>query len=449
MAGDGFKTGPRRFEAVQWITAVAVSALIGAAATLVVTPMIQKQTPASSGTSAGVSSPAVPSTMSSNVNVNVSDAITQVVKLAEPNVVAIVNYTTSQNYFSQQSQTQPSDIGSGVYFYRDSNNAYIVTNNHVVQGGSKVDIVLSSHKQVQAQVVGTDPYTDLAVLKVPLSTFKGVNPLPFANVKSVQVGEPVIAIGTPMGLDFADTVTSGIISGEQRLMPVAEPNSQQTLDYQSVMQTDAAINPGNSGGPLLNVQGQIVGINSSKIVAQNFEGMGFAIPADEVQKIASEMIKSGHAVHPALGIAGIDLNTVPQGYLNVPVDYGVYVETVSSAAAKSAGLKSGDVIIAVNGTTVQTLADLRTALFKVQPGDKVNLTVYDKSQKKTLKVTVGQANSPNTTDTTASGSVSGNSPQNPFGSGGGGNGFGGYGGGLNGGSGSYSYPSAGVPSSND
>lgn len=438
MAGDDFKMGSRRLASAQWITAVVVSAFIGAAATLVVTPMMKGTTQSAPGMGASASSQTVPSPLSSSVNVNVSDAITQVVKTAEPDVVAIVNYTTSQNYFNQQAQTQPSDIGSGVYFYSDAHNAYLVTNNHVVQGGTKVDIVFSSHKQVQAQVVGTDPYTDLAVLKVPVATFKGISPLRFANVKSVQVGEPVVAIGTPMGLDFADTVTAGIISGEQRLMPVEEPNSQQTLDYQSVMQTDAAINPGNSGGPLLNVQAQIVGINSSKIAMQNFEGMGFAIPADEVQKIASEIIKTGHAVHPALGIAGIDLNTVPQGYLNVPVDYGVYVEKVTSTHAKSAGLKSGDVIIGVNGKTIQTLADLRTALFKTQPGKQVSLTVYAGNQKKTLKVTVGQANSPNTTDTGQSGIGSGGSAPNPFGQGGG------FGGG-----GSYGYPSGGQPSTSD
>lgn len=425
MARDEFERVPkRRTETMRWMSAVVVSAFVGAAATLVITPMVQKSSVGTAPPSASAPSQSAASQMSSSVNVNVNDGITQVVKQAEPDVVAIVNYTTSSDYFSQQSQTQASDIGSGVYFYKDANSAYIVTNNHVVQGGSKVDIVLKSKKQVQATVVGTDPYTDLAVLKVPLKTFSGVQPLQFANVKNLQVGEPVVAIGTPMGLDFADTVTSGIISGEQRMMPVEEPSSQQTLDYQSVIQTDAAINPGNSGGPLLNIKGQVVGINSSKIVAQNFEGMGFAIPADEVQQIASEIIKNGHAVHPAIGIAGIDLSSVPQGYINAPVNYGVYVESVTSSDAKSAGLKQGDVIISVNGTTVQTLADLRTALFKIQPGQTVSLVVYDGSTKKTLKVKVGQENSPNTTASGQSGNSgssagSGGSGSIPFGYGGG------------------------------
>lgn len=405
---------------VKWVATIVVSALVGAGATLAVTPIMRNVNSPSTVTPSLAQSTNSSKPMS--VNVNVSSDISQVFKKVEPDVVAVVNYTTTSGLFTQQSQTQESDIGSGVYFHSNGNNAYIVTNNHVVQGGSKVEIVLSSNKQVPATVVGTDPYTDLAVLKVPLSTFPKIQPAQFANSNDLQVGEPAIAIGTPMGLDFADTVTSGIVSGNQRMMPVEEPDSQDTLDYQPVIQTDAAINPGNSGGPLLNATGQVIGINSSKIVAQNFEGMGFAIPSNEVLNVADQIMETGHAVHPALGIEGIDLSTYPPQYIpsSIPVNYGVYIQKVDSAAAKKAGLKTGDVIIAINGKTIQSIADLRTALFAMKPGQSVKVTVFRGQTKKTLTVPLGSENSPNTTDTgnsSATNQSSGSNDLTPFGSG--------------------------------
>lgn len=401
---NAFSTSPKTWK---WVATVAISALVGAGTTLAITPVMRNISSPLSTSSASTLDTTSSTPVSSSVNVNVNDDITQVVKQVEPDVVAVVNYTTSSDYFSQQSQTQASDIGSGVYFGKDSKSAYIVTNNHVVQGGSKVNIVLQSNKQIQAQVVGTDPYTDLAVLKVPLSTFGNTQPAQFANSDDIQVGEPAIAIGTPMGLDFADTVTSGIVSGDQRMMPVEEPTSQTTLDYQSVIQTDAAINPGNSGGPLLNASGQIIGINSSKIVEQDFEGMGFAIPSNEVQNIADQILKTGHAVHPALGIAGIDVSQIPQGYLSgLPVNYGVYIQSVTSKDAKNAGLKTGDVIISVDGKTIQSIADLRTELFTLTPGQTVKLVVYEGAKKKTLSVKVGSENTVNTTASGTSGQSS-------------------------------------------
>ncbi|EPZ52865.1 MULTISPECIES: S1C family serine protease [Alicyclobacillus] len=402
-------------ETWKWAATVVLSALIGAGATLAVTPLVAEHN-GGVNTTGGSATTTTP--VAQSVNVNVNSDITKVVKQVEPDVVAVVNYTTTSDFFNQQSQTQESDIGSGVYFYKNGNNAYIVTNNHVVEGGTKVDIVLQSNKRVQATVVGTDPYTDLAVLKVPVSNFQSVQPIQFANSDNIQVGEPAIAIGTPMGLDFADTVTSGIVSGSQRTMPVEEPTSEQTLDYQSVIQTDAAINPGNSGGPLLNASGQMIGINSSKIVEQDFEGMGFAIPSNEVRQITSEIIQTGHAVHPSIGIEGYDMSEIPEGYANVPVNYGVYVSSVTSANAKNAGLKAGDVIIAINGTEVQGIADLRTALFKLQPGQTVKVTVYRGDTKKTLDVKVGQQQSINDTGNSSdSSSGQGGGVPNSYGSG--------------------------------
>lgn len=391
----------------RWIAVVVVSALVGSGSTAALLPALTHSNviPALS-TVSNASSNNTPVT-SSVTNVSVNDGIVQAVKKVKPAVMGVVNYTAQSNYFSQQTQLQPTGVGTGVLFYKDSNYGYFVTNNHVVDGAAKVAVVLASGQHVNATVVGTDPFTDLAVLKVPVKYVTNITPVQFANSSDIQVGEPAIAIGTPMGLDFADSVTAGIVSAKARTMPVENPqNTNQVLDYQTVIQTDASINPGNSGGPLLNINGQVMGINSSKIVAQGFQGMGFAIPANEVQTIVGEIMKTGHAVHPALGIAGYTLTSLPQQYWpNVPVNYGVWVQSVTSAEAKAAGLKAGDVIVAINNHTVQGMSDLRTYLLQQQPGQTVTLKVYRGSKQLTLHVKLGVLNL-STASTSSSGSSS-------------------------------------------
>ncbi|WP_067933761.1 trypsin-like peptidase domain-containing protein [Alicyclobacillus kakegawensis] len=383
----------------KWVAVCVVSAIVGSGSTMAALPWATRHLQASStasNTPASSTSSRAPAVTSTNVDVNVTSGITQLVKKAAPAVAAVVNYTSSQNFFTQQTQDQESDIGTGVLIEKNGDTAYLVTNNHVVEGGSKVSLVLESGKHVSAEVVGTDPYTDLAVLKTSATNFSGVEPLPLANSDSIEVGEPVVAIGTPMGLDFTDSVTSGIVSAKSREMPVEEPESQQTLDYQSVIQTDAAINPGNSGGPLLNIEGQVIGITSSKIAEEGVEGIGFAIPANLVKMVASEIIQSGHATHPALGIEAYPVDEVPPSYLQgVPTNTGVYVLKVTSTATKDAGLKAGDVIVRINSTNVQDTADLRTALFETKPGDKVQVTVYRGQKRLTLTIPVQKMSTPN------------------------------------------------------
>lgn len=332
------------------------------------------------------------------INVTATNGVTQAVLKVEPDVVGIENYQQVSNYFSQQSRLEATGIGTGVMVYKDKSWAYLVTNNHVVQDAAKVDIVQKTGKHSNATVVGTDPYTDLAVIKVPVAAFKGIDPVNFANSDTIQPGEPAIAIGTPMGLDFADTVTSGIVSAKSRIMPVMDEASQQTLDYQTVIQTDAAINPGNSGGPLININGDVIGINSSKIVAPNFEGMGFAIPANEVKQVAKQLMTTGHAIHPALGVEAYSLSSIPQQmWPDVPVDYGVWVKAVTSENAKSAGLQATDVIVAFNGNTIKTMADLRTYLFQTKPGDVATLKVYRNNRLEHIKVKIGSMDTKLTT----------------------------------------------------
>lgn len=374
----------------RWVGVIALSAIVGSGATLAMVPVLHRQgaIPAVAHADTGAATP-----ISSIVNVAVGDGVTQAVKQVEPAVMGIVNYAQVSDFFNQSSKLEPNSVGTGVLIYKDSKYGYAVTNNHVVDSAAKVEVVLETGKHIHADVVGTDPYTDLAVLKIPLDAVKSITPATFANSDDIEAGEPAIAIGTPMGLDFADSVTAGIVSAKQRIMPVEDVQTQthQTLDYQAVIQTDAAINPGNSGGPLLNIQGQVIGINSSKIVAQNFEGMGFAIPSNEVKAISNQIMKSGHADHPALGITGQSLSALPeQWWPNVPVDYGVWIQTVTSADVKQAGLQPQDVIVSIDGKNIKNMADLRTYLFQKQPGNIVTLTVYRESQKMDMKMKLGQ-----------------------------------------------------------
>ena len=372
---------------LRWFAVVAVSAIVGSGATVALMPVFNNSANSSPTSFATVNNTPVSSTVS---NVTVNDGIVSAVKKVKPAVMGVVNYSTVSNYFSQQSQLQATGVGTGVLFYKDSQYGYLVTNNHVVDGAAKVAVVQSSGKHINATVVGTDPFTDLAVLKIPVADVQNITPAQFANSNNIQAGEPAIAIGTPMGLDFADSVTAGIVSASSRIMPVQDPQTQQTLDYEAVIQTDASINPGNSGGPLLNINGDVIGINSSKIVAQGFQGMGFAIPSNEVQNIAEQIMKTGHAVHPALGIAGYSLSTLPQQWWpNVPVDYGVWVKDVTSSNTKAAGLKPQDVIVGIDNHVVHGMSDLRTYLFQKNPGQSVTLTVYRGSQKLTFTVKLG------------------------------------------------------------
>jgi serine protease Do len=414
----------------RWLAVVMVSAVTASGATFLMVPVLVNHgllpLPAMSfaGTSPLSSSdtqssfvqvPAPPSAPV-NVSVNVNDGVTSAVKVVEPAVMGVVNYSQVSNFFSQQTKLEATGVGTGVLFYKDSQNGYVVTNNHVVQGAVKVDVVFGGGKHVLAMVVGTDPYTDLAVLKVPERDVRNIKAVAFANSDSLQTGEPAIAIGTPMGLDFADSVTAGIVSATKRIMPVEDPNTQQTLDYQAVIQTDAAINPGNSGGPLVNIKGQVIGINSSKIVAPNFEGMGFAIPSNEVQAIADQIMKRGHAVHPALGIEGYSLAALPQQWWpDVPVDYGVWVKSVTSSGTKASGLQDQDVIVSFNGHEVKTMADLRTYLFQTSPGEIAKLRVYRGSKLLNLSVKIGSMDTELTTASTGPNQLdSGGDPLDPF-----------------------------------
>lgn len=284
--------------------------------------------------------------------------------------------------------------GSGVIFQKSGNYAYIVTNNHVVEGASKLEISLYNGQKTTASVVGTDALTDLAVLKIDSKYV--TDTAQFGDSSTLRPGDPVYAIGNPLGLDLSRTVTEGIVSAINRSISVSTSAGEWQTN---VIQTDAAINPGNSGGALITPQGLVVGINSLKISETGVEGIGFAIPSDDLIPIVNQLIKNGKVERPYLGVGLADLSEVPQMYWqNLPnnVNQGVMVTSVDpqSVAAKG-GFQTKDVIVSMNGTQITSSVDLRKYLYtKVNVGDNVNFGVYRNGKLITLhvKITTEKAN---------------------------------------------------------
>lgn len=308
-----------------------------------------------------------------------SNSIADTVEKISKAIVGIVNYQQQQNNFygnSNSSQSVESGSGSGVIFQKNKDTAFIVTNNHVVEGASKLEISLFDGEKTTAEVVGTDALTDLAVLKIDAKYVTAT--ADFGDSSTLRPGDQVYAIGNPLGLDLSRTVTQGIVSATNRSISVS--TSAGNWDT-NVIQTDAAINPGNSGGALINPEGQVIGINSLKISESGVEGLGFAIPSNDLIPIVNQLIKNGKIERPYLGVGLADLDQVPQMYWqNLPdnVKKGVIVMNIdpNSAAAK-AGFQPKDIIVSMNGTAIGNSSDLRKYLYsKVQTGESIKFEVY-------------------------------------------------------------------------
>ena len=316
---------------------------------------------------------AQPSTSSTS---SIADTVEKVSKA----IVGIVNYQQQQNndFFGNpnSSQSVESGSGSGVIFQKNNGTAYIVTNNHVVEGATKLEISLYNGEKTTAEIVGTDALTDLAVLKID-SKFVNAT-ADFGDSSTLRPGDQVYAIGNPLGLDLSRTVTQGIVSATNRSISVS--TSAGNWDT-NVIQTDAAINPGNSGGALINPQGQVIGINSLKISESGVEGLGFAIPSNDLIPIVNKLIKSGKVDRPYLGVGLADLEQAPQVYYqNLPnnVTKGVLVMTIDpNSAASRAGFQPKDLIVSMNGTAIANSSELRKYLYsKVSSGDEIKFEVY-------------------------------------------------------------------------
>jgi serine protease Do len=320
-----------------------------------------------------------------------SGSIADIIETSSKSIVGITNIQSQSNPFSQSQGNVESGSGSGVIFKKEGQYAFIVTNNHVIEGASKVEVSLYNGEKVDAEVVGADALTDLAVVKIDAA--KAADVIEFGDSSVLRAGDQVLAIGNPLGLDLSRTVTQGIVSAVDRSISV--PTSEGEWEM-NVIQTDAAINPGNSGGALINTDGKVIGINSLKISQNGVEGLGFAIPSNEAMPIVNQLIEKGKVERPYLGVSLADLAQIPDMYLeNLPesVDSGTMVTYVDpNSAAAAAGLQEQDVIVGINDEKVGNASDLRRYMYtKLQTGDNVELKIYRDGKQQSLQVALSAA----------------------------------------------------------
>ena len=318
----------------------------------------------SSTTPAKSSSSSAQQTQQANLD-NLSDARnTPTVRAAAavgPSVVGITNKAVARDFFNNPVESQ--GVGSGVIFKNDGGKSYIVTNNHVIDGASELIVSLSDGRSLPGKLVGADALTDLAVVEVDDGNLPTAD---FGDSDATVVGESVIAIGNPMGLEFQGSVTSGVVSALNRTLGDGDARIK-------LLQTDAAINPGNSGGALVNMDGKVIGINSAKISKEGVEGLGFAIPINAARPILQNLIKNGKVVRPYLGLYGLDQQMAARFGMQLNAQ-GIYVyRVVPGGPLDQAGLQHGDVIVKLDGTDVKDFASLQSVMDKHNVGDSVSL----------------------------------------------------------------------------
>ena len=322
------------------------------------------------------------------ISVDVSSQIIDVVEQVSSAIVGITNIQKRADFWSGD-EINEAGTGSGVIYKLTDDSAYIVTNHHVVEEADVVEIILDDDTNIEAELLGSDIFTDLAVLKAPRSEIPIEHAINMGTSNNVKVGEPVIAIGNPLGHMFAGSVTQGVISGKQRTIPI-DLNQNGRPDWQTdVLQTDAAINPGNSGGALINIEGQLIGINSMKVNQEIAQGIGFAIPIDAAKPIIAQLEETGTVHRPHMGVEIYSLEEVPQteweDTLNIPNDVsgGVYIWSIDrQSPAELAGLRRLDVITSFAGEEVEDIVALRKILYEEkQIGDEVEVVYYRNGKK--------------------------------------------------------------------
>ena len=329
-----------------------------------------------------------------------TNSTTQAVNKVKDAVVSVITYANNKsqnsifgnddfNSNNNNSQRVASE-GSGVIYKKDSKYAYLVTNTHVINGASKVDIRLADGNKVPGKIVGSDTYSDISVVRISASKVKSV--AEFGDSSKLTVGETAIAIGSPLGSNYANTVTQGIISSLNRNVSLKSEDGQ-TISTQAI-QTDTAINPGNSGGPLVNIHGQVIGITSSKIASNrgtSVEGLGFAIPSNDVTNIISQLESNGAVTRPALGIQMIDISNLSSSDLSrlklpAKVTAGVVVRSAQSGMPAAGKLQKYDVITKIDGKDISSANDLQSALYKHSIGDDIKITFYRNGKETTTTI---------------------------------------------------------------
>ena len=323
---------------------------------------------------------------------------TQAVNKVKDAVVSVITYSSNRQssvFGNDETDTdtdsqQVASEGSGVIYKKNGNDAYLVTNTHVINGASKVDIRLADGTKVPGEIVGSDTFSDIAVVKI--SSEKVTTVAEFGDSSQLSVGETAIAIGSPLGSEYANTVTQGIISSLNRNVSLKSEDGQAIST--KAIQTDTAINPGNSGGPLVNIQGQVIGITSSKIASNggtSVEGLGFAIPSNDAQNIIKQLESDGKVTRPALGIQMVNLSNVGTSdlrKLNIPsgLTSGVVVRSVQSNMPANGHLQKYDVITKVDDKEIASSTDLQHALYNHAIGDTIKVTYYRNGKEETTSI---------------------------------------------------------------
>ena len=326
------------------------------------------------------------------------NSTTQAVNKIKDAVVSVITYSANKqsSVFGTEESNSDTDNqqiaseGSGVIYKKNENDAYIVTNTHVINGASKVDIRLADGTKVPGEIIGSDTFSDIAVVKI--SSEKVTTVAEFGDSSQLSVGETAIAIGSPLGSEYANTVTQGIISSLNRNVSLKSEDGQAIST--KAIQTDTAINPGNSGGPLINIQGQVIGITSSKIASNggtSVEGLGFAIPSNDAQNIIKQLESDGKVTRPALGIQMVNLSNVGASdlrKLNIPsgLTSGVVVRSVQSNMPANGHLQKYDVITKVDDKEIASSTDLQHALYNHAIGDTIKITYYRNGKEETTSI---------------------------------------------------------------
>ena len=376
---------------VKVLAIILIGFLSGALGSFVTLQLYQKQGNQATNNNSGT----VTQTSYKNEN-----STTQAVNKVKDAVVSIITYSSSSSrqssVFNADDTNSDSDNqqiaseGSGVIYKKNDKDAYLVTNTHVINGASKVDIRLADGTKVPGEIVGSDTFSDIAVVKI--SSEKVTTVAEFGDSSQLSVGETAIAIGSPLGSEYANTVTQGIISSLNRNVSLKSEDGQAIST--KAIQTDTAINPGNSGGPLVNIQGQVIGITSSKIASNggtSVEGLGFAIPSNDAQNIIKQLESNGKVTRPALGIQMVNLSNVGASdlrKLNIPssLTSGVVVRSVQNNMPANGHLQKYDVITKVDDKEIASSTDLQHALYNHAIGDTIKVTYYRNGKEETTSI---------------------------------------------------------------
>lgn len=319
-------------------------------------------------------------TIKKEVTVNengIADGIEAIYKA----VVTVENHQFSKIY----------SIGSGFVYDKKG---LIITNYHVVDGATEIKVILANGDAITAKYIGGDAYADIAVLEIDAKYILDVAKI--GDNTKTRIGDTVFAIGSSVSLEYAGTVTRGVLSGKNRMVNVSSGLFGTNNWIMNVMQTDAAINPGNSGGPLCNVNGEVIGVCNMKIVQNSTESLGFAIPIEDAIKWANKIVNNEEIKRPFLGIEMQNIASLSTDYLRKEkisnnIKSGVFVANVlDDTPAKKAGIKNSDVIVKFNNNEIDNVAQLRYYLYQHEPGDIINLTIIRKETEKTIKITLGE-----------------------------------------------------------